>query len=250
MSGTNERYQRQLPLIGESGQDELSRSRVLIAGAGGLGSTIATFLSVAGVGFIRIVDEDRIEWNNLNRQILYREGDLGKRKVDIAKERLLGINTDIEVEAHCVHIDDQSIIGLVQGMDIILDGMDNFSSRYVLNRASLELGIPLIHGAVNGFYGQASTILPGKSPCLRCIIPHPPSAEKVPVIGVTCGVIGSIQVTEAIKYITGQGSLLTGHLLFWDGFRGDATIIDVAKEPGCIECSAGISWPFATGGRG
>jgi len=237
MTDTSERYQRQLPLIGETGQERLSTSRVLIAGAGGLGTTIATFLAVAGIGFIRIVDEDTIERNNLNRQILYREPDRGERKAEIARQRLVEINPEIEVQALCTHIDDQSIGGMVRGMDIIMDGMDNFSTRYVLNRAALRQKIPFIHGAVNGFYGQVTSIIPGKSPCLRCIVPHPPSADKVPIIGVTCGVIGSIQVTEAIKYLTGRGDILTGRLLLWDGFRGDAAIINVVNEPDCSECT-------------
>lgn len=237
MTDTSERYQRQLLLIGETGQEKLSTSRVLIAGAGGLGTTIATFLAVAGIGFIRIVDEDTIERNNLNRQILYREPDRGEPKAEIARQRLVEINPEIEVQAFCTSIDDQSFGSMVRGMDIIMDGMDNFSTRYVLNRAALRQRIPFIHGAVSGFYGQVTSIVPGKTPCLRCIVPHPPSADKVPIIGVTCGVIGSIQATEAIKYLTGRGDILTGRLLLWDGFRCDASIINVVNEPDCSECS-------------
>ena len=235
---SDERFLRQIPLIGEEGQDKLTYARILVAGAGGLGSAIATYLAAAGVGYIRIVDEDTVEDSNLNRQILYHETDIGACKVEAAKKTIHALSHDAEVDAICRHIDETTVRDLVRGTDLILDGMDNFAARYILNRASLDQKIPLIHGAVNGFYGQVTTILPGITPCLRCIVPVPPVWEKNPIIGVTCGAIGCIEATEAIKYLTGTGDLLKNRLLLWDGLRGEAETIQIVNSPDCIDCGS------------
>lgn len=235
---SDERFLRQIPLIGENGQEKLKKARILVAGAGGLGSAIAMYLAAAGVGYIRIVDEDIVENSNLNRQILYREGDIGACKVVAARQVIRTFNHGTEVDAVCRHIDETTVRDLVQGTDIILDGMDNFAARYVLNRAGLDEKIPFIHGAVNGFYGQVTTILPGITPCLRCIVPVPPVLEKNPIIGVTCGAVGCIEATEAIKYLAGTGEILKNRLLLWDGLRGEAETIQILKSPDCIDCGS------------
>jgi len=234
----NERFLRQIPLIGEDGQEKLANARVLIAGAGGLGSAIVTYLAAAGVGYIRIVDEDTVEDSNLNRQILYHEQDIGTCKVEAAKKTIRALSHDVEVDAICRHIDETTVRELVRGTDLILDGMDNFAARYVLNSASLDEKIPFIHGAVNGFYGQVTMILPGITPCLRCIVPTPPTWEKNPIIGVTCGVIGCIEATEAFKYLTGTGEILKNRLLLWDGLRGEAESLQIMRYPDCIDCGS------------
>ncbi|NVO66890.1 HesA/MoeB/ThiF family protein [Methanofollis tationis] len=234
----NERFLRQLPLIGEDGQDKLKNARVLVAGVGGLGSALATYLAAAGVGYIRIVDEDRVEASNMNRQILYREQDIGACKVEAAQQSIHAFSPDTQVDAVYRHIDETSVKDLVQGIDLILDGMDNFAARYILNRAGLDHKIPFVHGAVNGFYGQVTTFLPGATPCLRCLVPTPPEWEKNPIIGVTCGAIGCIEGTEAIKLLTGTGELLKSRLLLWDGLRGDAEVIRIVRSPTCIDCGS------------
>lgn len=236
-SKPNERFLRQIPLIGPEGQEKLRNARILIAGAGGLGSAIATYLAAAGVGYIRIVDEDTVEDSNLNRQILYREQDIGTSKVIVAERTIHAISRDTQVDAICRHIDKTTVCELVQGMDLILDGMDNFPGRYVLNKAGQDEKIPFIHGAVHGFYGQVTTIIPGVTPCLRCIIPTPPAWENAPIIGVTCGAIGCIEATEAIKYLTGIGEIFKNRLLLWDGLRGDAETIRIVGSPDCIDCA-------------
>lgn len=236
VKNSNERFLRQIPLIGDAGQKKLHNARVLVAGAGGLGSAIVTYLSAAGVGHIRIVDEDMVEGSNLNRQILYREQDVGACKVKVARQMIYAFSHDTQVDAVCRHIDVASVEDLVEEVDLIVDGMDNFPTRFLLNRAAISKNIPFIHGAVNGFYGQVTTIIPGITPCLRCIVPNPPEWEKPPIIGVTCGTIGCIEATEAIKYITGVGEILKNRLLLWDGLRGDSDTISVIKSPDCDDC--------------
>lgn len=239
------RFLRQIPLFGKEGQKKLADARILLAGAGGLGSAIATYLAAAGVGYIRIVDEDVVERSNLNRQILYQEKDIGACKVEAAKKTIHALNRDVEVDPVCRHIDETSVNGLVSGMDLILDGMDNFAARYVLNRAGLNAKIPFIHGAVNGFYGQVTTLIPGITPCLRCIVPTTPTWEKNAIIGVICGAIGSIEASEAVKYLTGTGKLLENRLLLWDGLRGEAESIQIVNSPDCTDCGFSNGEPDA-----
>ena len=235
-SSSDVRYLRQTPLFGKEGQKKLKNARILLAGAGGLGSAIAMYLASAGVGYIRIADEDVVERSNLNRQILYHETDIGICKVEAAEKTIHALNSGIEVEAVCRHIDEKSVGGLVRGMDLIIDGMDNFAARYVLNRAGLDEKIPFIHGAVNGFYGQVTTLIPGITPCLRCLVPTDPAWEKKVIIGVTCGVIGSIEANEALKYLTGTGKLLQNRLLLWDGLLGESESIEIVSSPDCTDC--------------
>ena len=237
---TRERYRRQLPVIGEEGQDALNDARVLIAGIGGLGSLSALYLAAAGVGHIRIVDDDRVELTNLNRQILHSSADIGRSKVISAREKLRALNPHIVVEALSATIDEKTVDSIVEGMNLIIDGADSFTLRYLLNKAALQLNIPFIHGAVYGFNGQATTVIPHRSACLRCIFPTEPTQDaETSVIGSACGIISSIEVAEAIKCLTGMGDLLANRLLLWDGMRGDVEIISVAKDNRCPSCGDG-----------
>ena len=237
-TGERERYDRQIMIdeIGEEGQEKLKRAKVLIAGAGGLGSPASIYLTSAGVGMIRIVDHDRVDLSNLNRQVLHWERDTGRTKVESALDKLRNINPAIKIEAIEETITDSNLSRLVEGIDLIVDAMDNLPTRYLLNKVSLEKDIPLFHGAVHGFEGRAMTIIPGKTACLRCMYRGPVPEGKFPVIGVTPAVIGSIQATEVIKYIVGIGKLLTNRLLMYDGLNLKFTEFSVRKNPNCEHC--------------
>ena len=211
------RYARQILMIGEAGQERLKAARVLVAGAGGLGTVISLYLAAAGVGHLRIIDCDVVETSNLNRQILHWSGDVGRPKTASVEEKLAALNPLIRIETVSGRIAEESIGEMARGCDLIVDAMDNFPTRYLLNRTAVEKGIPFIHGAVRGFFGQATTVIPGKTPCLRCFFPGSPPQEVFPIIGATCGVIGAIEATEAIKLLTGQGEPLAGRLFLWDG---------------------------------
>ncbi len=232
------RYDRQIMIkgIGEDGQEKLKRARVVIAGGGGLSSSAATYLVAAGVGTIRIVDHDRVELSNLNRQILHWDKDIGRRKVDSAAEKLKKLNQGVEIEAIAQTITEANISQLVAGFDLIVDAMDNLPTRYLLNKAAIKNHIPFVHGAVYGLEGRAMTIIPGKTACLRCVYRGLIPQEKFPVIGVTPAVIGCIQATEVIKYIVGIGKLLTDRLLTYDGLNMKFTEFKVKKDPNCEHC--------------
>ena len=233
------RYARQILLFGEEGQEKLKKIHVLIAGAGGLGSSIAFYVAAAGFGRIRIVDCDVVELSNLNRQILHAQADLGRHKALSAYDALSGINPEIEVEAVVERISEENIDDLLQGCDLIMDGMDSFSARYMLNRAALKRRIPLLHGAISGYQGQATTIVPGRTACLSCLFHRAPPPAVFPALGCTCGVIGSIEVTEAIKYVTGKGRLLENRLLLWDGLESCLEEMTFEPDPSCRECGSG-----------
>lgn len=233
------RYDRQIRLFGQDGQDKLKKAKVFIAGAGGLGSPISIYLAAAGVGKIVIVDKDVVELSNLNRQILHWEKDVGAKKALSAQDKLCSMNSEIIVEGISEAIDEENASYLVGDADLIIDAMDNFSTRYLLNKTALEKKIPFIHGAIYGFQGQATTILPGKTACLRCIFCQAPPPTTFPVIGTTPGFIGLIQATEAIKYITVTGELLANRLLLWDGLVPSLETIDVERNPRCMDCGYG-----------
>ena len=232
------RYDRQIMLkgIGKDGQEKLKKARVFVAGAGGLGSPISIYLAAAGVGTIRLADHDTIEMSNLNRQILYGDGDIGKRKIDSAVKKLQNLNKDITVEAVAETITGENVSRLVGDFDLIVDAMDNLPTRYVLNRAAIEKNIPFFHGAVYGFEGRATTIIPGKTACLWCIYQGRVTEGKFPVIGVAPAVIGCLQATEVIKYITEIGELLTDQLLIYDGLNLEFTKLKVKRDPHCQHC--------------
>jgi len=233
-----ERYDRQIIIanIGEEGQEKLKRARVFIAGAGGLGSPAAIYLTAAGVGMIRVVDHDRVELSNLNRQVLHWDEDVGKKKAASATEKLKKINHEVKIEAIEETITDANVFQLIAGFDVLVDAMDNLPIRYLLNKAAIEKNIPFFHGAVYGFEGRAMTILPGITACLRCVYRGDLPKEKIPVIGVTPAVIGCIQATEVIKYIVGIGELLKNRLLIYDGLDMKFTAFKVKKDPQCEHC--------------
>jgi adenylyltransferase/sulfurtransferase len=209
---------------------------VLIAGAGGLGTTIALHCAFAGFGTIRIADCDTIEHSNLNRQTLYRHHDIGSVKADVAAERIRGITPYLKTEAVHTVVTKENACELTSGMDVVIDAMDNYPVRYILADAAEERTIPFIHGAIDGFYGQVATILPRRSACMRCIVPHPPPITKVPALSATAGIIGSIQVTEAIKYVVRTGTLLTDKILMWDGLQGEMALIHISPLRDCPHC--------------
>jgi molybdopterin/thiamine biosynthesis adenylyltransferase len=233
-----ERYARQIMLrgFGEKGQERLKGARVFIAGAGGLGSSSATYLAAAGVGTLRIVDHDRVELSNLNRQVLHWPADIGQTKVGSAEGKLRQLNPGLKIEAIDEEITEANISRLVAGFDLIVDAMDNLPTRYLLNKTAIENNMPFFHGAVYGFEGRAMTVIPGKSACLRCLYRGAIPDEKFPVIGVTPGVIGCIQATEVIKYIVGIGQLLVDRLLVYDGLNMKFTEFKVKKDPNCPHC--------------
>ena len=235
------RYSRQIRLFGEAGQEKLKRTSVFIAGAGGLGSIVSMYVAAAGFGKIRVVDCDSVELSNLNRQILHGSQDVGRDKALSAYDTITRINPEVEVEALVETISEDNIDHLLQGCDLIMDAMDNFPTRYLLNRAALDRKIPLFHGAISGYRGQAMTIIPGKTACLRCIFPRAPPAAIFPALGSTCGVIGSIQVTEAMKYVQGSGELLANRLLLWDGLSACLDEVACERILGCIDCRDDIN---------
>jgi molybdopterin/thiamine biosynthesis adenylyltransferase len=234
-----ERYNRQIIIhgFGEAGQEKLKKARVLVAGAGGLGSPVAIYLATAGIGTIRIVDHDTVELSNLNRQVLHWEENTGERKADSAAAKLGKLNPEITIETVMETITEANVSRLVGDSDLIVDAMDNLPTRYLLNQTAIEKGIPFFHGAVYGFEGRAMTVIPGKTACLNCLyhgltVPR----EKLPVIGVTPAVIGCIQATEVIKYLTGLGELLTDRLLNYDGLTMRFTEFKINRDPNCEHC--------------
>ena len=235
-----ERYDRQIMIgeIGQEGQERLKRSRVAIAGSGGLGSPIAIYLTAAGIGMIRVIDYDQVALSNLNRQVLHWEEDIGKKKVASARTKLSSLNRAVEIEAIEETITEGNVSHLMNGCDVIIDAMDNLPTRYILNRCAIEKNIPFFHGAVNGFEGRVMTIIPGETACLRCMYRGPVPQEKFPVIGVTPAVIGSIQATEVIKYLVGIGKLLTNRLLIYDGLKVAFSEFTVNKNPNCDHCGS------------
>jgi molybdopterin/thiamine biosynthesis adenylyltransferase len=233
-----ERYDRQIRIsgFGKEGQEKLKEARVLVAGAGGLGFPISAYLTAAGIGKMKIVDKDVVELSNLNRQLLHWNKDVGRRKVESAREKLIQINPRVEVDAIGETITETNVLNLVSDVDAIIDAMDNFPTRFVLNKAALKKKIPFFHGAVRGFMGQATTIVPGETACLRCIFPEAPLAEKFPILGSIAGLIGTIQATEVVKYFTGIGSLLKNKLLIYDGKYTSFDIMELKANPNCPDC--------------
>lgn len=232
------RYDRQimLPELGEAGQRRLKDARVTIVGAGGLGSPVAIYLAVAGVGTLQLIDRDTVELSNLNRQILHWEADLEREKVASAAAKLQRINTDVRIESAHTTLTAENAAELIAGSDLVVDALDNLPTRYLLNRAAVAGNIPLVHGAVAGFEGRALTVLPGKSACLRCLHREPAPPVKFPVVGVAPAVIGSIQATEALKCLAACGDLLTNRLLVYDGLRMTFREYKLRRNPQCPDC--------------
>jgi molybdopterin/thiamine biosynthesis adenylyltransferase len=229
-------YSRQIAVIGEEGQDRLKQARVLIAGMGGLGSVLASYLAMSGIGFLRIVDNDKVDESNLNRQFLYWPEDVAKDKTAAIAGKLTVMNPSCQIEAVSRTIDDLTVENMVFDVHLIVDALDNYATRHVLNRAAVKHEIPLFHGAVRGFYGQAITVIPGRTACMRCIFAEGFPRETFPILGPTCGVIASVQATEVIKYITGIGALLIDRMFVWNGRVSEAEVIDVERNPDCSVC--------------
>jgi molybdopterin/thiamine biosynthesis adenylyltransferase len=231
-----DRYKRQMMLFGDEGQELLKKAHIFIAGAGGLGSPVSVYLAVAGIGTLTIVDRDVVDQSNLNRQILHYDRDIGRKKTESAEEKLMAINPDITVRVIDTTIEEKNAGDLVGKADGIIDAMDNYPARYLLNNVAIRKKIPLFHGAICGFYGQATTIIPGQTACLACIFPKAPPKEVFPVIGVTPGLIGMVQATEVLKYLLKNGELLTNRLFIWDGLQAHAEEIYMERDPRCTAC--------------
>lgn len=233
------RYDRQIMInnFGEEGQEKLRKSRILIAGAGGLGSAAAYYLTAAGIGTIRIVDKDQVELSNLNRQILHWEPDINRPKVESAKGKLSKLNSGIELEFLKEEINEKSLPKLMAGCDLVLDGLDNFPTRYMINQQILRQGIPYIYGGILGMMGMTTMIQPGQTPCLKCLFPQAPPPQKFPVLGTTPGIIGLIEANEAIKYLVGFGKLLTGRLLVYNGLEMHFSEVRIEPNPACPACT-------------
>jgi molybdopterin-synthase adenylyltransferase len=239
-----ERYSRHIILkeVGGKGQKKLLNSKVLIIGAGGLGAPIALYLAAAGVGTIGIADADSVDLSNLQRQVIHFTPDIGKPKVQSAKEKMLAINPEITVNTYETWINAANIRGILADYDFVIDGTDNFAAKFLINDACVMAGKPYSHGGILQFDGQTITVLPGESACYRCIFPTPPPKDAIPtcsragVIGVLPGVLGTIQATEAIKFLLGKGELLTGRLLTYSALRMRFREVPIRKNPRCPVC--------------
>ena len=251
----SERYSRhlRLPDVGLDGQKKLEAARVLLIGAGGLGSPAAFYLAAAGVGTLRLADDDVVDRSNLQRQILHTEARIGVAKVESAAATLMALNPRTTIEAVAERVTSSNVERLLDGIDVVIDGADNFPARYLLNDACVKLGKPLVYGAVHRFEGQASVFDAGRqrgvAPCYRCLFPEPPPPEAAPncaeagVLGVLPGVIGLLQATEAIKLILGIGEPLTGRLLHFDALALRFRETRLSPDPDCAVCAPGTTFP-------
>jgi len=239
-----ERYSRQilLPKVGGKGQQKLLEAKVLVIGAGGLGSPIAAYLVGAGVGTLGIVDSDEVELNNLHRQIIYSSDDIGKKKALAAKARLDRVNPDVKIVPHVVRLKSDNIMEVIKDYDIVVDGSDNFPTRYLVNDACVLAGKTLVHGAFFRFEGQAMVIKPNEGPCYRCMFSEPPPPGAVPscqeagVLGALAGVIGLVQATETLKLILGIGEPLIGKLIIFNALEMGFRKVKVPKDKNCPIC--------------
>ncbi len=240
-----QRYSRHflLPEVGEEGQQKLLGAKVLLLGAGGLGSPTAFYLAAAGVGTLGIVDDDTVDVSNLQRQIIHRTDTVGVAKVDSAEQAINALNPDVKVVKYETRLDASNIVEIIKGYDIIVDGVDNFPTRYLLNDATVRLKIPVVSAAILGFEGQLSVFKPYEGPCYRCLFRQPPPAELAPscgangVLGVLPGTMGLLQATEVIKLILGAGDPLIGRLLMYDALDATTTELKVRRDPECPICS-------------
>jgi molybdopterin/thiamine biosynthesis adenylyltransferase len=235
-----------LPEVGEKGQIKLLESKVLCIGAGGLGSPSSVYLAAAGVGTIGIVDDDVVDTSNLQRQIIHSTDRIGTPKVESAKQTLTGLNPDVEVVPYATRLSSENVLDIFAGYDVIVDGTDNFQTRYLVNDAALKLGIPVIHASIFRFEGQL-TVFPGDGgPCYRCLYPEPPPPEEAPscaeagVLGVLPGVMGVLQATEALKILLGKPGILAGRLLMYDALGAKFRELKLRADPACPTCSEGV----------
>lgn len=230
--------------IGPEGQERLFRSSALVVGAGGLGSPALLYLAAAGVGRIGIIDGDRVDPSNLNRQVIHPESAVGRPKAESAAEALKALRSGIAAEIHVVALTTDNAPDLFRRYDVVIDGSDNFPTKYLCSDASVLTGTPLVHAGVLRFGGQIMTVLPGKGPCLRCLIPEIPPRKDTPtcsesgIVGAAAGIIGAWQAAEAIKLLAGAGEPLCGRLLAIDALAGTATVLSAAWDPSCPACGA------------
>ncbi|MFN0246348.1 MAG: molybdopterin-synthase adenylyltransferase MoeB [Kofleriaceae bacterium] len=242
------RYSRHtmLPEVGVAGQVKLLKSKVLCIGAGGLGSPSSMYLAAAGVGTLGMIDDDTVDASNIQRQILHGMDRVGTRKVESAAKTLKNLNPDLVVNQHETRITSDNAIELIQPYDVIIDGADNFATRYLVNDVALRLGKPVIHASIFRFEGQMTVFLANGSPCYRCLYPQPPPAEEAPscaeagVLGVLPGVMGVLQATEAIKLLLGLGDSLAGRLLVYDAMKARFRELKLRRDPTCPTCGDGV----------
>jgi molybdopterin-synthase adenylyltransferase len=239
------RYSRHivLPEVGGIGQKQINRAAVLVVGAGGLGSPAAFYLAAAGVGTIGIVDNDVVDTSNLQRQILHTTADIGRKKVESARETLLALNPNLTIIPHEVRLNAGNILHLLKDYDVVAEGSDNFPTKFLVNDACVMTGTPLSMAGIFRFSGQMLTVIPRQGPCYRCLIPQPPPPGAIPscqeagVLGAMAGVVGVIQATEVLKVILGKGEVLSGRLLLFEALQMRFEPIEVKRNPECPVCS-------------
>ncbi|MDO4242291.1 MAG: ThiF family adenylyltransferase [Actinomyces sp.] len=239
------RYSRNMlvPEVGELGQRRINAARVVLVGAGGLGSPVALYLAASGVGTLGIVDPDTVALSNLQRQVIHTVRSVGRMKVDSAREAITALNPGVQVRTRAVELDADNAVRILEGWDLVVDATDSVQARYVLNDATARLGVPLVHGAVQGTVGQVTVFDARRGPCYRCLQPESPGRggevedEPVGVLGVAPGVIGVLQATEALKLIVGGGRPLIGQLLVIEAWQGRFRRIELRRRPGCPVCS-------------
>lgn len=243
------RYSRQvvIPQFAEEGQESLKNAKVLCIGAGGLGSPCLLYLAAAGVGTLGVVDFDMVDETNLHRQILFGQSDIGKRKVDVVKDKLIETNPNVQIKTYPVRLDTSNVMQIFSEYDIIIDATDNFATRYLINDAAVLLNKPYVWGSVNRFDGQVAIFWNNFGPCYRCVHPTPPQPGTVQncaeagVLGVLCATVASMQVNEAIKAITGIGEVQIGQLIIYDALEAQYSKVEVGKNPHCTICSSNPS---------
>lgn len=239
-----ERYSRQilLPQVGGKGQEKLLAAKVIIVGAGGLGSPVASYLAGAGVGTLGIVDSDSVELSNLHRQMIYSSDDIGEKKVLAAQNRLQRVNPDVKVVPYVLRLNSENIMEVIKDYDIVVDGSDNFPTRYLVNDACVLSKKSLVFGAFFRYEGQAMVVKPGEGPCIRCLFPEPPPPGLVPscqeagVLGALAGVIGLVQATETLKLILGIGEPIIGKLVLFNALEMDLIKVNVRRDKNCPIC--------------
>ena len=248
-SEQRERYSRHLliPEVGLEGQQKLLESKVLLIGAGGLGSPAALYLAAAGVGTLGIVDNDEVDLSNLQRQVIHNNERIGVLKVESAKQTIEALNPDVKVVPHAIRLDRDNVLDLIRDYDVIVDGADNFPTRYLLNDAAVRERKPVVHASILGFDGQLTTFVPYEGPCYRCLYPQPPPAELAPscgangVLGVLPGIMGLLQANEVIKLVVGMGEPLVGRLLLFEALSTEFTQLKVRRDvEGCPTCGEGV----------
>lgn len=238
------RYSRHilLPEVGGKGQKKIARSRIFIVGAGGLGSPAALYLAAAGVGTIGLIDSDAVDLSNLQRQVIHHTPDLGRSKVVSGKEKIQALNPDVNVVTYADRLSSKNALELIRGYDVVIDGVDNFPAKFLINDACFFADKPLVHGGILRFDGRVTTIIPKKTACYRCVFKHPPppglvaSCQEAGVIGVLAGIIGTIQATEALKLVLGVGRPLTDRMLDFDARRTAFREIKTRRNPNCPLC--------------